>query len=172
MLLDPLHPAMVHMPIALAVLLPFFAIGALLAIRRGAKAAPVWRIVVLLVVVMSVSSMVAVKTGEDQEDAVEEVVDHDIIHEHEELGERLRLLSWITVVVSVVGLAGGTMGLAGRGLTVVLAGAMAATAVSVGHSGGELVYVHGAASAYVTESGAPGVPARETEHDSGEDSDD
>jgi uncharacterized membrane protein len=35
MLPDPLHPIVVHFPIVLVVLLPAFAIGALLVIRRG-----------------------------------------------------------------------------------------------------------------------------------------
>jgi hypothetical protein len=33
---DPLRPAVVHLPIALTLLVPVFAVGALWAIRRGA----------------------------------------------------------------------------------------------------------------------------------------
>lgn len=34
---NPLHPAVVHMPIALILLLPFFAVGSMRAIRLGAR---------------------------------------------------------------------------------------------------------------------------------------
>lgn len=42
MLPNPLHPAVVHFPIVLAVLLPLFVIGALWAIRRGAAPLRAW----------------------------------------------------------------------------------------------------------------------------------
>ena len=42
MLPNPLHPAVVHFPIVLAVLMPLFVIGALWAIRRGAAPLRAW----------------------------------------------------------------------------------------------------------------------------------
>jgi len=39
---SPLHPAVVHLPIALAVLVPAFAVAALWAIRRGARPLRAW----------------------------------------------------------------------------------------------------------------------------------
>jgi len=44
MLPNPLHPAVVHFPIVLALLLPIFAIGALWTIRRGARPRRAWGI--------------------------------------------------------------------------------------------------------------------------------
>ena len=45
---NPLHPAVVHLPIALTLLVPIFAIGALVAIRRGAKVVRAWSIAAAL----------------------------------------------------------------------------------------------------------------------------
>ena len=39
---DPLHPAVVHLPIALVLVLPLVAIGALVAIRRGGRPVIAW----------------------------------------------------------------------------------------------------------------------------------
>src|SRR5512134_3400045 len=44
MLPDPLHPAVVHFPIVLMILLPLAAAGALWAIRRGVGPAKAWTI--------------------------------------------------------------------------------------------------------------------------------
>ena len=44
MLPDPLHPAVVHFPIVLMVLLPFVAASALWAIRRGARPVRAWAV--------------------------------------------------------------------------------------------------------------------------------
>ena len=48
MLPDPLHPAVVHLPIALAVLVPLLAAGGLLAIRSGFLPARAWLAVALV----------------------------------------------------------------------------------------------------------------------------
>ncbi len=48
MLPDPLHPAIVHLPIALSVFMPLFALVAAVVIRRGALPARAWGGVALL----------------------------------------------------------------------------------------------------------------------------
>ena len=87
MLPDPLHPAVIHPPIALAVLIPLLAAGALFAIQRGFLPARSWSAVASLQVLLAGSAWVAVETGEDQEERVEEVVAEHHIEEHEEAAE-------------------------------------------------------------------------------------
>ncbi len=154
MLPDPLHPAVVHFPIVLAAFFPIVA-GAIfwLVFRDRAKTA-LWRVVLLYAAVMLVSARVAVNTGESQEDVVEEVVDHDFIHDHEESAEALALTAAIAFLAVALGLLGGKAGLVARSLSVVVSVVMVVQALNVGKTGGELVYVHGAAAAYVGDSAA------------------
>jgi uncharacterized membrane protein len=154
MLPDPLHPIVVHFPLVLVVLLPVFALGALLVIRRGAAPRRVWALPLALAAALTVSAWVAVQTGEREEDRVESIVGGSALHRHEEAAERFLVLSGVLLLVTGVGLAGGTIGTAARlvatagSLGLVLAG------IQVGGSGGDLVYRHGAASAYVEDATA------------------
>ncbi|HEX6308126.1 MAG TPA: DUF2231 domain-containing protein [Longimicrobiales bacterium] len=149
MLPDPLHPMVVHFPIVLVVLLPFFAIGALLIIRRGAAPRRVWLLPVVIAAALAASAFVALRTGEAEEERVERVVSEDALHAHEEAGERFVVLAGVLLLVAGAGLAGGALGTAARALTVAGSLVLVAAGVQVGAAGGELVYEHGAASAYV-----------------------
>jgi hypothetical protein len=149
MMPDPLHPAVVHLPIALAVLLPALALGAALAIRAGWLPVRTWVVVVLLQLALFGSGWLALKTGEEQEERVEDVVSERRIEAHEEAAERFVTLAAGAALVSAAGLLGGGLGRLGRAATVIAAGAVLAAGVATGHSGGELVYRYGAADAYV-----------------------
>ena len=87
MLPQPLHPAVVHFPIVFVVLLPIVAIAALVIIRRGGSVKSSWLPVVALSAALAATSWVAVQTGEQEEDTVEQVVAGSAIHEHEERAE-------------------------------------------------------------------------------------
>ena len=148
MLPDPLHPLIVHFPIALVVLLPLFALGALWLIRRGGAPRKIWALPVAVAALLAVSSWVAVETGEQQEDRVEQVVGDAPMHAHKEAAETFLLLSGALLVLAAVGLAPGKFGGAVRIAATVGAVALIGAGVQVGKSGGDLVYRHGAASAY------------------------
>ena len=167
MLPNPLHPAVVHFPIVLAVLLPISAAFALYAIRRGARPLVAWGILVALAGALSVASFVALKTGEAEEERVEQVVSEQVLHAHEEAAEQFLVASIVLLLVAAVGLARGAAGSAARALSTVGALGMLLLAVRVGEAGGQLVYQHGAASAYTAASGTPAGAA-----ESGTDSDD
>jgi uncharacterized membrane protein len=145
---NPLHPAIVHFPIALAVLLPALAFAALVAIRAGWVPARTWVAVVVLQFALVGFAWFAMETGEDQEEKVEKVVAERHIEEHEEAAERLFYIAIAAALVSAAGLLQGSRGQAARAATLVAGLAVLAASVAVGHSGGELVYKHGAASAY------------------------
>jgi uncharacterized membrane protein len=156
MLPDPLHPAVVHFPIVLAILAPVVAAGALWAIRRGADVRRAWGIAVLSLGALLVSAWAATQTGEQQEDRVERVVSEGAIHTHEEAAELFLFATLGVVAVAAVGLAGGGIGRAARVAGAAGTLALVGLGANVGRSGGELVYRHGAASAYTS-----GAPARE-----------
>jgi uncharacterized membrane protein len=164
---DPLHPAVVHFPIALAVLVPVFAFAAAVAIQRRWVAPRAWALVVLLQAALAVSAWVATETGENEEERVEKVVAESFIEEHEELANRLFWLSVATLVVVAAGVLDGRVGAAVRVVGVVATLGVSAVSVFVGRSGGELVYRHGAAAAYVSPPGGAPVgpgPGGEASH--------
>jgi hypothetical protein len=107
-----------------------------------------------LALLLTGTAWVALETGEAEEERVEAIVGHDILHAHEEAAERFLLFSALLTVVGTTGLLGGALGSAGRLVATAGSFVVLAAAVQVGSAGGELVYRHGAASAYV-ESSAP-----------------
>jgi len=157
MLPVPLHPAVVHFPIVLAVLLPISAVLGLWAIRRGTSPLRAWVIPAALALALAGSAWVALETGEAEEERVEAFVSEAAIHDHEEAAERFLLFSGVVALVAGLGLVSGSVGAAARlvasaGTVVILI-----AAVQVGARGGELVYEHGAAQAYTA--GRAVVPA-------------
>jgi len=144
----PLHPAIVHFPIALSVLLPFFAVGAMWAIRRGSRPRMAWGVTTALFAALSLSSWVAVQTGEQQDERVEEIVAEAPLETHEEAAEAFLLFSLGVLGVAAIGLLPGRVGTGARMLGTLGSVALLGAGYRVGHSGGELVYQYGAASAY------------------------
>ena len=144
----PLHPLVVHFPIVLVVLLPISVLVALWAVRKGATARRAWAVPLAFAATLTLSAWVALQTGEAQEDRVEDVVGEAALHGHEEAAERFLVLSGVLLLVAAVGLSRGTVGRAARLVTAVGAVGLVVAGAQVGHSGGTLVYRHGAASAY------------------------
>jgi uncharacterized membrane protein len=147
---DPLHPAIVHFPIVLAILLPIVSGAALWAVRRGAAPIRAWGIAAATAAALTISAWLAVETGEAQEERVERVVPEQVLDRHAEAAERFAVLAGVLLLVSGVGLAGGRVGRAARMVATVGSLGLAGAGVQVGHTGGKLVYQHGAASAYAT----------------------
>ncbi len=158
MLPDPLHPAVVHFPVVLAVLLPVFAAGALFSIRRGTTPRRAWALPVGVALALALSAWAAVETGEAQDERVERVVAEQPLEAHEEAAELFLSLSGGLALLAAAGLVRGRVGGVARGLATAGAVALVAVAAQVGHSGGQLVYRHGAASAYT--GGSPAGSAR------------
>ena len=153
MLPNPLHPAIVHFPVVLAFLLPVFVGGALWAIGRGANVRRAWAAPLAGAIAVALSAWAAVQTGGSQGERVERVVSERAIESHEEMAEAFLAASAGVAVVALAGLVGGMPGRAARALTGVGALALAVLVARVGHSGGQLVYRYGAASAYTSARG-------------------
>lgn len=149
MLPDPLHPALVHFPIVLALLAPLLAAGFLWAIQSGRLPARAWLAVVVLQAVIFGSAWVTAETGEEEEERVERVVREDPIEEHEEAAEWFIWIAAVTLPIAGAGVLNGSPGTGARVLAVVGTVLTALAVARVGHTGGELVYRHGAALAYL-----------------------
>lgn len=148
MLPNPLHPAIVHFPIVLMVLLPLLVLLALVLIHRGTSGFRTWAGVVALNFLLVVSGWAALSTGESEEDRVEAVVAEQYIEEHEESAERFMGLSVLVLALSGIGLLKGRVGTGGRVVTALATLVLLVAGIQVGHSGGELVYKHGAGQVY------------------------
>ena len=148
MLPNPLHPAIVHFPVVLAFLLPISIAAALWAIRRGARRTRAWAVPLATAVALAASAWAAVETGEAQDERVERVVAEAPLHTHEEMAEAFLAGAAGLAVIAAIGMFGGLIGKGARVATGLGSLALIVAAARVGHSGGELVYRYGAASAY------------------------
>jgi uncharacterized membrane protein len=152
----PLHPAVVHFPIVLAMFLPLVAV-IVLGPMRGHRSKPrAWGVVVALCAFLAVSAWVAVWTGSRQADRVEQVVGEQHVDAHEEAAEYFAVGSLVVLALSVLGLVAGGWGMVGRSLTLLLSLVLMGIVIRVGDLGGKLVYQHGAAQVYVESSGQGG----------------
>ena len=155
----PLHPAIIHLPLGLAFVMPVLAIGFAWALWKGRARTRAWAAIVALQTLLLGAGAVAMNTGEREEHRVERVVPEAALEQHEELASQF---VWAT---------GGTLFLAGLVLvfrnrafartlalaTVVGTLVVAASAVRVGHAGGRLVYAHNAGAAYSAPGQGSGV---------------
>ena len=165
MLPNPLHPAIVHFPVVLVFLLPISAAAAIWTIRKGSRATRAWLVPLAIAAALSLTSWLAVETGENQDERVEQVVQEQALDTHEEAAEAFLTGTLVVLLVTAAGFIRGPVGKISRVAAGVGALALVAGGAYVGHTGGQLVYKYGAASAYANPSGgqAPKVePARAT----------
>jgi hypothetical protein len=170
----PLHPAIVHLPLGLAFLMPLLAAGFARVLWRGRARSRAWLAIVALQAILLGAGLVAMNTGEREEDRVEPIVPEAAMDRHEEYAEQFVWATGLTLGVAALAFAFARPGVR-RGLTLAtVAGTVlvAGAAIRVGHAGGELVYVHNAGAAYGSaaapttaerESGAPSTD-EEDEH--------
>jgi cytochrome b len=159
------HPKLVHLPLGLAMVMPLIAAFLALGWWRGWFSLRLWGLAVGLQLLLVGSTYLAMEAGEDEEDRVEDVISHDLIHEHEEKAE-----DFMTSTIVVLVLMGAALAVSKKKAGLPLAAiSVAGTLVSVGlayragEAGGDLVYRHGAASAYTD-----GAPASGADHDGDE----
>ena len=163
----PLHPSLVHLPLGLAVLMPFLAAGFGWAVWTGRVRLRAWAAVVALQAALVVGGLVALQSGKAEEERVESVVTDAAIETHEEAAELFLWAAGLTLVVAAGAFVGkAPVTRAAIGLSGVMMVGVLAAGIRVGHAGGQLVYAHNAASAYQTKTAAtPGGAAAESDDD-------
>jgi len=160
----PLHPKIVHLPIALAILMPLITSGLLFAWWRDILPRRAWWGAVALQAILLASGVYAKHTGEEDEERVEDVVGEAALEAHEEAADAFVLGGAVALLLTV---AAGLLPRPRAAQAVALGATVATIAVlglgyRVGEAGGRLVYQHGAASAFANAAAAgqgPG-PAR------------
>jgi uncharacterized membrane protein len=152
------HPKLVHLPMALAVLMPLVTGGVLVAWWRGWFDRRVWVLVFALQAVLVGSGALAMNTGEREEERVEQVVAEEHIESHEEAAT---VFVWASAAVLLL-MAVPLMLPDGRVRQALLLGGFLGTLIVLrlgyraGEAGGKLVYEYGAAQVYVDHGGIPG----------------
>lgn len=158
----PLHPKLVHLPIALAVLMPLVSASFLLAWVRGWFPRRTWLAAVALQGLLVIGALAAQRTGAQDEDRAEAAVGKAAIEAHEEAAEQFTAVA-AAVLAFAVGAAALRPEKAARALAVLtLAGTLAVLAMGyrVGEAGGRIVYGAGGPAAAL---GAP-APGGEGHH--------
>lgn len=153
----PLHPLLVHFPIVLSVLLPLASLAALLAALRSGSGRKPWAAVFLVHALLLGSALLAVRTGERDEERVERVLASEApLESHEEKAELFMKSIGAALLVAALGWAPGALGVAGKVAHVAASLAILFLGWQAGHTGGKLVYQYGAASAFAAHGGLPG----------------
>lgn len=151
----PLHPALVHLPIGLSLVLGI--VLAALAWLSRADTAPraLWWLGAALASIVAAGALAASSAGEDEALRLRDVVPHAAIEEHDDAASAFTLAAVIVAVLSLVAgvVAKPRIRLVLQVTTAVCAFALVPLALRAGAAGGELVWIHGAAR---VPGGAPG----------------
>ncbi len=164
------HPKVVHIPIALGLLMAVLAGGVLLAWWRRWLPARSWVLVVALQATLVGSGLVALQTGESEEERVERVVPEQAIEQHEAAAEAFVWASGGVLGLMLLALA---MSRSNAGLPTAAVSTLGTLVVlglgyRTGQAGGDLVYRHNSASVYTTSTpgsgGSPGNMSNRRRH--------
>ena len=98
----PLHPALVHLPLALAFVMPILAIGFAWASWTERIRPRSWIAIVALQAVLLAAGLVAMNTGEREEDRVERVVPEAALEQHEEYASQFVWATGVTLVLAAL----------------------------------------------------------------------
>lgn len=152
----PFHPVMVHFPIALAFIIPILILVFAFMIKSQKMTHQAWLVIIGLQIVTTVTGYVALESGENEEHAVEKVLDKKLIHHHEESAEIFVGSTVLALVISIAAFFLRKPIQFYLQLAVCLIALISCYLVyQTGHSGGELVYRYGAANAYGSVNTAP-----------------
>ncbi len=165
-----LHPAIVHVPLGICVVLPVLGLlGLWLHFRRrddSAVFARFWAAFMVCLIAASVGAFIAHETGEAGERAIGKAMPEGAVELHEKYSHFFSALLYAATAVGVLAflLHGRLKGYAVLAVTLLCSAALIA-GILTGNAGGELVYKHNAARYLNPEIGASPAPARQEKSD-------
>ena len=168
------HPKVVHLPIALAILMPLVTGGVALAWWRGWVDRRFWVLVLLLQAALAGSGLIAMNTGEAEEERVEEIVPERYIESHEEAAEAFVWASAIVLALMLLPLVLPQGPLRSAAAAAAVLGTLLVFGLGyrTGEAGGRLVYEHGAGQVYASPGGASLGDFNRSDESADDDSDD
>lgn len=150
---NPFHPSIVHFPIALTFILPVLILIFAFMIKSKKMTHQTWLIIIGLQLATTITGYISLDSGENEEERVEKVLEKKLIQEHEEAAEIFVGATVIALVLSVAAYFLRTEIQFFVQLAICLVSLVSCfLAYTTGKLGGELVYRHGAAGAYVRSS--------------------
>ena len=149
------HPKVVHIPIALALLMPLVAAGVWVGWLRRWWPARTWVIALALQGALVASGVVAMQSGERDEELVESIVPEPALEAHEEAAAQFVWAGGVVALamVGALALANHPAGRVAAAVGVLGTLVVLALGYRTGQAGGALVYKHGAASAFTAAGG-------------------
>lgn len=144
----PLHPAVVHIPIALAVLMPLVSLGLLFSWWRGWLPRRAWWVAVALQAALVGSGLLALRTGHAESEQAEQARGEETVDAHEDAAE---VFEWSAAGMLALALAAALLrreaaARATAGVAVAASLAVLTLGYRTGSAGGHLVYGGGAAA--------------------------
>jgi peptidoglycan/LPS O-acetylase OafA/YrhL len=157
----PLHPKIVHLPIALAVLMPLITAGLLIAWWRDMLPRRTWWIAVALQALLVGSALYARETGEADEERVEDRVGEAPLEAHEEAATVFTVgaLVALAAITAAALIKPPAIAMGAAGAAVLAALVVLGLGYRVGEAGGALVYRYGGASIGAPPGGGPATVA-------------
>lgn len=150
----PLHPAIVHLPLGVAVTAPILALALFFAVSKGWLGARAFALLGLLQILALGAGALALNTGEQEEDRLEGRISKAALKAHEERADVFMGTLGVALLLS----AAAALWKPGTGRTLVMTGAVVASlasagmAVATGKAGGNVAW----GPAGPMASGAPG----------------
>lgn len=171
----PLHPAVVHLPLGLAFVMPLAAALLTAAVWSGHGKRLGFVLMAVLQAALVAGALLALQTGEGVEEQAEHVVPESLIESHEGAAQVFTAFAVATLVAMA-----GLVALAERpaaakplsAIVLILALGTAGLAVRAGHRGGEMVYAHNAAAPFARTAATAGGKTPSTNLFGGESEDD
>ena len=139
---SPLHPALVHLPLGIAIVMPFVTGFVFYLIRSEMLPQRGWWVVLVLQLFLVAGGAAALQTGEGAEEAVEKNVTEEVIEAHEEAAKIFMGISVLTLIVIGAGLMDSSFRSTLQGFSVVLLLGALGAGMFAGKKGGEIVYKH------------------------------
>lgn len=145
----PLHPAVVHFPLVLSLLIPL-SIVAIVIFGRRVNSKPLWLTPAALAVGAALTAYLSMKWGGDDWEKVVAIVGEGPLGEHADSGQRFAYALYaLAALTPVLGFVKGRVRLGVSCLCVGLGAIAVALGVKAGHTGGQVVYEFGGAAAHM-----------------------